>query len=81
MHTVANCFNFAEAQRLKIALDANGIDSFIPDENVAVAAPYMFATKSGVRLQVAEEDVERAEEVIKQMREQDDSADGEEPSG
>ncbi len=68
MVTVANCFNIAEAQSLQIALDARGIESFVPDENVATAAPHLFATKSGVRLQVAEADAEAAKAIIARAR-------------
>jgi hypothetical protein len=64
MRTVANCLNITEAQRIGIILDASGIKSFIPDENVATAAPYLFATKSGVRVQVEEKDEFRAMEAI-----------------
>ncbi len=48
-------------------LDANGIRSFIPDENVAIVAPYLFATKSGVRIQVFDEDETRAKSVISDL--------------
>ncbi len=69
MTTVANCFNVVEAQRLQIVLDANGIESFVPDSNSASIAPYLFSTKSGVRLQVDEKDVERAKSLIEEARE------------
>ncbi|MCP4848392.1 MAG: DUF2007 domain-containing protein [Verrucomicrobiaceae bacterium] len=64
MRTVANCLNISQAQSIQIRLDANGIKSFIPDETVATVAPYLFATKSGVRVQVCEEDEERAKTLI-----------------
>ena len=64
MRTVANCLNISQAHRIQILLDANGIRSFIPDENVAIVAPYLFATKSGVRVQVFDEDETRAKSVI-----------------
>ena len=64
MRTVANCSNITEAQGIRIVLGASGIKSFIPDENVATAAPHLFATKSGVRVQVAEKDEARAMEAI-----------------
>lgn len=71
MTTVANCFNIVEVQSLRIALDAHGIESFVPDENMATVAPYMFTIGSGVRLQVAEEDAERATELIAEARRSD----------
>ena len=64
MRTVANCLNIFQAQRIQIILDANGIKSFIPDENVATVAPYLFATRSGVRVQVCDEDEKRAKRII-----------------
>ena len=64
MRTVAICLNIFQAQRIQMLLDANGIKSFIPDENVAIVAPYLFATKSGVRVQVFEEDETRAKRAI-----------------
>jgi hypothetical protein len=54
-----------------MALDAADIPSFIPDEATAQNAPYFFiATSSGVRLQVAEEDVENARKIIKAEQQQ-----------
>jgi intracellular sulfur oxidation DsrE/DsrF family protein len=64
MRTVANCLNIAQAQGIQILLDANGIKSFIPDENVAILAPYLFATRSGVRVQVCDEDEPLATRII-----------------
>ncbi len=69
MTTVANCPNVTEVQRLQIVLDSNGIESFIPDSNSASIAPCLFSTKSGVRLQVDEKDVERAKSLIEEARE------------
>lgn len=67
MITVANCYDLNEALRLKMALDAADIPSFIPDEAIAQNAPYFFiATSRGVRLQVAEEHVETARKIIKE---------------
>ena len=68
MVTVANCFTIYDAQRLQIALQANGIESFVPDEISAGLAPHFFTNKPGVRLQVADEDAERAEQVIAEAR-------------
>lgn len=65
MVTVANCSTLPDAMSVKIALDAVGIESFIPDESIAVSAPHLlFATKSGVRVQVADEDAELAMSVL-----------------
>ena len=43
-----------------VKLASFAIDAFIPDELTAGVAPHIFATRSGIRLQVAEKDVERA---------------------
>ncbi|MDB6147543.1 MAG: hypothetical protein JWO45_1207 [Spartobacteria bacterium] len=65
MITVANCYDLNEALRLKMALDAANISSFIPDEATAQNAPYVFiATGAGVRLQVADKDAEEARKII-----------------
>jgi Putative prokaryotic signal transducing protein len=66
MVTVAKCFDINEAQLLKMRLEANGIAVFIPDETMAGIDPPVFLSPSGVRVQVAEEDVEAAQEVIAQ---------------
>ena len=66
MITVANCYDLNEALRLKMALDAANIPSFIPDEATAQNAPYVFiATSAGVRLQVADKHAEEARKIIK----------------
>ena len=70
MKTVANCLNLGEAQHFKTVLDAAGIPSFIPDELSAGIAPHHFYTSSsGVRLQVADENADEAEGLIKDLRE------------
>ena len=70
MKTVANCLNLGEAQHFKTVLDAAGIPSFIPDELSAGIAPHHFYTSSsGVRLQVADENADEAEGIIKDLRE------------
>ena len=71
MVTVANCGDIQQALRLQIALQAADIPSFIPDEATAYNAPYLFAgVSAGVRLQVAEKDVQDAEKIIAEVRKQ-----------
>ncbi len=65
MVTVVKCLDMQVAMRHKMSLDAAGIASFIPDEHSATVTPYAFFTDSGVRLQVAEEDLEEARQVLK----------------
>ena len=67
MVTIARCGDMNEANRLKMALESQGISVFIPDEYTATNAPYRFLTApSGVRVQVAEEDEQAARRVIGQ---------------
>ena len=67
MRTIARCNDINQALCIKMILDGNGIDSFIPDENVATVAPYLFATRSGVRVQVSERDEMIAKELLDEL--------------
>tara|TARA_B100001057_G_C22747312_1_gene910260 strand:- start:296 stop:538 length:243 start_codon:yes stop_codon:yes gene_type:complete len=60
MKTIAHFGTLMEAELLKLKLASFGIYAFIPDELTAGVAPHIFATRSGIRLQVAEKDVESA---------------------
>lgn len=74
MITVANCLDVSEALSLRIMLDAHGIESFVPDENMATATPHLlFGSKAGVRVQVEEENAERAKAVIEESLEMGDA--------
>lgn len=66
--TVANCYDLQEATRMRFALEAAGIAAFIPDELTAGTAPFHFMTKSGVRVQVADEQAEEARRVVAEVR-------------
>ncbi len=68
MITIATCPGLDQAFLVKMALGAAGIDSFIPDENSATMAPHYFFA-SGVRVQVAEEDVEAARKILAEEKE------------
>ena len=61
MKTIAHFGTLMEAELLKLKLASFGIDAFIPDELTAGVAPHIFATRPGIRLQVAEKDVESAQ--------------------
>ena len=61
MVTLRKCIDIQDAMRHKMSLDAAGIQSFIPHEHSAS----LIGAASGVRLQVAEEDLEKAREVLK----------------
>ena len=64
MKTIANFGTLMEAELMKLKLSSFGIEAFIPDELTAGVAPHIFATKSGIRLQVAEKDEEIAQEAM-----------------
>jgi hypothetical protein len=60
MITVKRCATIGQATTLKCLLEGSGIPAFIPDDYCAGIAPYFFATKAGIRIQVSEEDEDRA---------------------
>ncbi len=68
MVTIANCFDIIEANRLRMALEAEGIPSFIPDEHVATTIPFHLVTSAGVRLQVPDEYADVAREIVNRER-------------
>ena len=57
MKTIANFGTLMEAELLKMKLASCDIDAFIPDELIAGVAPHIFATRSGIRVQVADKDL------------------------
>ena len=64
MKTIAHFGTLMEAELLKLKLASCGIDAFIPDELTAGVAPHIFATRSGIRVQVADTDFENAQELM-----------------
>jgi hypothetical protein len=67
MVTVATCNTVDEALFLRSVLEGSGIAALVPDELTGqTAPPYLFASASHVRLQVAEENVAKAREVLEQ---------------
>ena len=50
-----------------MVLQCAGIDSFIPDENSATITPHYFFA-GGIRLQVADDDVDNARKVIEEEK-------------
>ncbi len=77
MKTVANLGTIQKAQSLKLLLGSAGIDAFIPDEISAGLTPYLFLTKTGIRLQVADEDEDEARQIIEHGFDQIDEETGE----
>ena len=61
---IAHFGTLMEAELLKLKLASCGIDAFIPDELTAGVAPHIFATRSGIRVQVADADFENAQELM-----------------
>jgi len=62
MVTIRTCPTLVAAQLLKSLLGGSDVEAFIPEE---LEAQNTWAAMEGIRLQVAEEDVERAEEVLR----------------
>lgn len=69
METIANFPDLASAQVASAMLAAEGIDSTIPDENLAGIDWRMTAALHGIRLQVSDEDAERAKELLSESHE------------
>jgi len=59
-----------KAQLARLELASNGIDSVILDEALGSTAPYLIMD-SGIRLAVADEDEQRADEILKEMSARD----------
>ncbi|NOX98876.1 MAG: hypothetical protein GXP30_03940 [Verrucomicrobia bacterium] len=64
LKTIANPGTIQKAQSLKLLLGSIGIEAFIPDELMAGIAPHLFMTRTGVRVQVEEEEEEDAMRLI-----------------
>lgn len=64
MKTVGNFATLVEAQLLKMKLGSFGIEAFIPNETSAGMAPFLFMNKTGIRVQVADEDEEEARKIV-----------------
>jgi Putative prokaryotic signal transducing protein len=64
MVTIRTCFSLPEAQVIQSHLLGSGIEAFLPDE--LTVQNYWLWTNAigGVRVQVLEEDAERAEEIL-----------------
>lgn len=72
MITVATCNSIDEALLLRSVLEGSGIAATVPDELTGqTAPPYLFATPSRVRLQVAEADAARAREILDAVQKDD----------
>lgn len=66
MKTVARFATLEQAQTAKLNLGAAGIEAFIPDEMSAGLVPMFFLSKPGIRLQVGQEDEQRAKSILEE---------------
>ena len=64
MKTIAQYGTLKEAELLKMKLASCDIDAFIPDELIAGVAPHIFATRSGIRVQVADKDLKMSKSLL-----------------
>lgn len=67
MKTVASVNWIHHADRIRMLLDAHGIEAFIPDEGMAIANPLMNTAIGGIRVQVRDEDYDEATALIKEL--------------
>ena len=70
MITIANAQDVTEAYLIKSRLEAEGIAAFIPDENTSQIQPILNYSIGGVRVQVANDDVEEAKLILKDYYQQ-----------
>jgi len=65
MITVAHCNAIDHALLLKSLLESCGITAYVPDELTAQnAPPYLFASGTQIRVQVADEDAATARAIL-----------------
>ena len=75
MTTIATCSNPAEAMLLKSLLEANDIPAFVPDELTPQTA--LNYSASGLHIQVADEHVALARQLLDEAAMSDDDEDDE----
>ena len=73
MRTIANFLQPDEAHFLHLKLEACGIRSFVQDENTTQLNPWRMWATGGVRVQVADEDLEAAQMFLERERNSKDS--------
>jgi hypothetical protein len=66
---VFHSINNYEVQLAKSILDAEGIYTLIPNDQITSIAPYFAVATGMVQLLVSEEDAEKAEEILKSFKE------------
>ena len=70
MKTVGEYYHLHESYLDKAALDLEGVESFIQNENSFTIMPDGF--QPSVRLQVSDEDFEKALQILKQLKEEEE---------
>ena len=70
MKTVGEYYRLHESYLDKAALDLEGVESFIQNENSFTIMPDGF--QPSVRLQVSDEDFEKALQILQQLREEEE---------
>jgi len=65
MITLTTVTYLHEAEMLCMRLEAEGIKTFIPDQNTASIQPFYTDAMGGIRVQVGDEDLARAREFLK----------------
>jgi hypothetical protein len=70
MKTVGEYYHLHESYLDKAALDLEGIESFIQNENSFTVMPDGF--QPSVRLQVSDENFEKALQILEQLREEEE---------
>lgn len=68
MKTVASVNWIHQADRIRMFLEAHGIEAFIPDEGMATANPLMGTAIGGIRVQVPDEAFDEAIQLLKDFQ-------------
>ncbi len=72
MTTIAHCTSPDEATLLRSLLEGSGVSAFIPDELSAQNFPsYIVGGRNQLRLQVDDDDADRAREILRQAGRKD----------
>jgi len=75
MKTVAIKTNAQDAHLLRIRLEGAGIPAIVPDDATLSVAPYLANAIGGIRVQVADDDFERASALLESENEQSEDVD------
>lgn len=68
MITLTTVVYIHEADLLCLRLAENGIQAFIPDQHLATIQPLYSNAMGGIRIQVSEADLEKAQAILQQMQ-------------